>query len=288
MKKYKDFAVFIMVHGRPDKMWTYHTLRKQGYTGKIFLIADNLDKRLEEYKAKYGEKLLVFDKKKAALDMQTGDNSGELRSTLFATNITFKLAKEKGIKYFFNMCDDYTGFEYRQDENLKYGGRMVKNLDGVFESLLKYYKSIDCLSIAFAQSGDFMGGKNSSLAKELKMKRKAMNTFLCSTERPFKFIGRMNEDITTYVNLGSTGGLFLTIPNVSIYQQPTQKEAGGMTEVYRLYGTYVKSFFSVMFNPSSVKVSVLGYTKKRIHHRVSWNNAVPKILNEKYKKNGTK
>ena len=33
MKNTTDFAVFIMVHGRPDKMWTRKTLRKQGYTG---------------------------------------------------------------------------------------------------------------------------------------------------------------------------------------------------------------------------------------------------------------
>ena len=48
-----DFAVFIMVHGRPDKMWTYHTLRNQGYTGKIFLIADNLDETRFEYKKEF-------------------------------------------------------------------------------------------------------------------------------------------------------------------------------------------------------------------------------------------
>ena len=43
----KNFAIFIMVHGRPDKMWTYKSLRKQGYTGKVFLVADDLDETLE-------------------------------------------------------------------------------------------------------------------------------------------------------------------------------------------------------------------------------------------------
>ena len=284
MKNNKEFAVFIMVHGRPDKMWTYNTLRKAGYSGKIYLVADDLDNTLGQYKEKYGDDLIVFDKNKASTTMDAGDNTGDLRSTLFSANTIFDLAKERDIKYFFIMCDDYTDFEYRHNQDLFYGGWIVKSLDKLFYTLLDYYKSINCLSIAFAQSGDFMGGKNSDLAKNLKMKRKAMNTFLCSTDRPFKFMGRMNEDVTTYVNLGSKGGLFLTIPNISIYQKPTTKEAGGLTDLYLEYGTYVKSFFSVMFNPSSVKVSVLGYTKKRLHHRVSWNNAVPKILNEKHQK----
>ena len=182
------------------------------------------------------------------------------------------------------MCDDYTGFEHRHNGDLEYGGWLVKNLDKVFNALLKYYKTINAKTIAFAQSGDYMGGKESTMAKRLKVKRKAMNTFLCSTERPFKFLGRMNEDVTTYVNLGSKGDLFLTIPNISIYQKPTQQVQGGLTDLYLQYGTYVKSFFSVMYNPSSIKISELGYVNKRIHHKVNWNNAVPKILNEKYKK----
>ena len=198
-----DFAVFVMVHGRPEKMWTYHSLRKQGYTGKVFLVADDLDETVDEYKEKYGDELLVFDKKKSALDMDVGDNSGDFRSTLFAANTIFELAEENSVKYFMIMCDDYTRFIYKFDEKLKFKEGPIKDLDSVFDALLKYYISIDALTIAMAQNGDFIGGKNSAWAREVKLHRKAMNTFLCSTERPFKFMGRMNEDVTTYVNLGS-------------------------------------------------------------------------------------
>ena len=89
-----NFAIFIMVHGRPDKMWTYHTLRKQGYTGKIFLVADNLDPTVEEYKKIYGDELLIFDKNKSALKTEAGDNTGDLRSTVFASNEIFDTSDE--------------------------------------------------------------------------------------------------------------------------------------------------------------------------------------------------
>ena len=284
----KDLAVFIMVHGRPKRMKTYHTLRKQGYTGKIFLVADDLDETRSEYQEIYKDEVLVFDKKKAAKELDAGDNSGDLRSTLFSSNTIPKLAKEQGYKYFFIMCDDYDWWGYKFDSELKYKDNKVKNLDKLFAHLLEFYKSIPAKTVAFAQGGDFIGGRKSSDIKQLKLKRKAMNTFLCSTERPFKFLGRLNEDVTTYVRLGSTGDLFFTIHNVMINQQPTLQVAGGLTDVYLEYGTYVKSFMSVMYNPSSVKIYELGSKNKRIHHQVSWNNAVPKILNEKYKKNGTK
>ena len=91
----KDFCVFIMVHGRPDKMWTYQTLRNHGYTGKIYLLADNLDKSVEDYKNLYRDKLIIFDKKKASLKTDSGDNSGDLRGTIFASNVVFDIARKE-------------------------------------------------------------------------------------------------------------------------------------------------------------------------------------------------
>lgn len=45
-----------------------------------------------------------------------------------------------------------------------------------------------------------------------------------------------------------------------------------------------KSFYSVMYSPSCVKISLMGASHKRIHHQVTWNNAAVKILHEKYRK----
>ena len=96
-----------------------------------------------------------------------------------------------------------------------------------------------------AQGGDFIGGKKNQNAKP-KLMRKAMNTFICSIDRPFKFVGRLNEDVTTYVKLGSIGILFVTITNLMVNQQVHQSKKGGLTGVYKDNGTYVKSFFSVL------------------------------------------
>lgn len=279
-----DFAVFIMVWGRPEKMWTAHSLRKQGYTGKIFYVADDLDVTLPEYKAKYGDDLLVFSKAAMADEVDPGDNSGDLRSTMYAVNAIPRLAKENGIKYFFIMCDDYPGFVYKFDSELNFKENQIKSLDGIFELLLDFYKKTNALSIAMAQCGDFIGGENSNSTKDIKLKRKAMNSFLCSTDRPLQFIGRMNEDVTTYVNLGNKGNLFLTVPNVAIHQRQTQSDSGGLSEMYLDYGTYVKSFFTVMYNPSCVKVGEMGEKHKRLHHKVKWRNAVPCIISEQYRK----
>jgi len=111
-----------------------------------------------------------------------------------------------------------------------------------------------------------------------------MNSFFCSTKRKFDYISRMNDDVSTYVKLGHKGVLFLTIPLICLEQIETQKNEGGLTKMYVDYGTYVKSFYTVMYQPSSVKVGMMGETHKRLHHRIDWDCTVPCIISEEWKK----
>ena len=278
-----DLAVFIMVHGRPDRMWTYKTLREQNYTGKIFLVGDDQDSTIDDYKKIYGKEMIVFNKEKAYLEADSGDITGDLRSTLYAVNTIFKLAKEKNVKYFYIMCDDYTSINYKLLINGKAINTSVDNLDRLFKATIRYYKSINALTIAYAQAGDFIGGIDNGHGCYRFSKRKCMNSFLCSTDRPFKFMGRLNEDVTTYVNLGSKGELFLTLCNVAIIQKQSQSESGGLTDAYLDSGTYTTSFFSLMYNPSCIKITLMKTSHPRIHHTIKWDNAVPKIIDEKYR-----
>ena len=54
----KDTAVFIITHGRAEKQLTLDLLRQSEYSGKIYLVVDNKDEQLSEYKKKYGDMLL--------------------------------------------------------------------------------------------------------------------------------------------------------------------------------------------------------------------------------------
>ena len=112
-----------------------------------------------------------------------------------------------------------------------------------------------------------------------------MNSFICSVDRRFSFLGNVNEDTTTYVKLGQEGKIFVMLNHIALEQIQTQKQSGGMTTIYLEQGTYVKSFYTVMYCPSCVKISmIINNDSKRIHHKIKWKNAVPCILNEKFKK----
>lgn len=286
----EDFAALILTHGRPDRVHTYYALRNSGYTGRIIIVIDNEDKTADEYRQRYSDAVVVFDKAAIAKTFDEGDNFQDRRAIIYARNASFQIAKDKGFRYFIQLDDDYTGFYYRFDQDGFYGNGKIKSLDWLFSSLCDYLAATPFASIAISQGGDHIGGGDSSNLKAVKAKRKAMNSFVCDTERPFKFVGRINEDVNTYTCEQRKGLPFLTIMAAQLIQKTTQSNAGGMTDLYLDSGTYVKTFYSVMYAPSCVKVSDLSSPQKgsaghaRIHHQVSWNNAAPLILQEKYKK----
>lgn len=284
--KNSDFVAFILTHGRPEKVITYNTLIKAGYTGRIVLVIDNEDKTADQYYKNFGDQVVVFDKLAISKTFDQGDNFEDRRAIVYARNACFQIAKDLGITYFIQLDDDYTKFDYRITSSYGYPKHnfiVRSTIDSIFDYLIDYYKTIPAKSIAIAQGGDFIGGSDGTMAK-MNLKRKCMNTFICSTERPFQFVGRINEDVNTYTRKASTGDLFLTVPLVSISQLQTQSNKGGMTDIYLDNGTYVKSFYSVIYHPSSVKIKMMGSSHRRLHHSVTWNNTVPKILDEKHKK----
>jgi hypothetical protein len=283
------FAAFILTHGRASNIRTYDSLRAAGYTGQIYLLVDDLDSSLSEYKERYGDEVIVFDKQKAVDNTDACDNFGLHNSVVFARNENFKIAKRLGITHFIQLDDDYTHWRWTFTGQGEYLNRAVAitNLDDVLKVGVEALEAMKAKCVCFAQGGDFIGGSGSGVASTFLRKnwfhRKAMNTFIFRTDNPVAFRGRGNDDVNTYVECGRRGDLFVTLPQVRIEQPQTQKQAGGLTEMYLQFGTYVKSFYSVIVAPSCVKIGTMGL-KPRIHHMVQWKYAVPKIIHERFRK----
>lgn len=282
-----NFVVFILTHGRADNVKTYETLKRQNYSGPMVFVIDDEDAQMARYFENFGEENVeVFSKTEVAKRFDRGDNFDKRGAIIYARNACFDIARKRGYRYFIELDDDYTSFTYRFNENLDFVETKIKSVEEVWRKMLDYFKSASRLSsIAMAQGGDFIGGGQGGFGN-LKPGRKAMNSFICDTERQFDFVGTINEDVNTYVSKAHVGLVFLTIPVVCLHQMQTQKNAGGMTDLYLDSGTYVKSFYTVMFCPSAAKVAVMGgNVEKRLHHNISWNHCAPKILSEHYRKN---
>lgn len=278
-----NFAIFILTHGRADNVKTVQTLQKCGYTGKYYIVIDNEDDQEQEYRRIYGDKVIQFDKLAVSKTFDTMDLSEDRRTIVYARNICFELAKKVGVRYFLELDDDYKSFEYRWIEDGKLKVKSVSNMDKVCRIMLDFLKDTKALTVAMAQGGDFIGGKDGGNYKRHVL-RKAMNSFFCDAENPFRFVGRINEDVNTYVSLGQTGQRIFTVTDVSLTQESTQNNKGGMSDVYLDMGTYLKSFYTVMIAPSCVTVSMMGDKHLRVHHKIRWDNCCPQILSDKWKK----
>lgn len=278
-----NFAIFILTHGRANNVQTVQTLEKCGYTGKYYIVIDDEDDQESEYRRIYGDKVIQFNKLDVSKTFDTMDLSEDRRTIVYARNVCFDLAKKVGVRYFLELDDDYKSFEYRWIENEKLKVKSVTNMNKVCKIMIDFLNDTDAITVAMAQGGDFIGGKDGGNYKRHVL-RKAMNSFFCDVEKPFQFVGRINEDVNTYVHLGSIGEKIFSVTDVSLTQETTQNNKGGMSDVYLDMGTFLKSFYSVMIAPSCVTVSMMGDKHMRVHHRIEWDNCCPKILSDKWKK----
>lgn len=278
-----DFAIFILSHGRANNVKTVATIQRENYTGRWYIICDDEDEQIDSYKVNFGEEhIIIFNREKYVNLTDTFDNFDNRNSIVFARNACFDIAKDLGLNYFWELEDDYNIFRSRFFDGVQLSSYEVMDLDSIIDIAIEFLDESNALTIAFSQTGDLIGGFNSSMFRD-RVTRKAMNTFFCKVSKPFKFIGRMNDDVNIYTSLGSQGELFFTLADITLEQCDTQKNKGGNTDMYIKFGTYIKSFYSVMVCPSSVKICDMGQTNRRIHHLVDWERTVPKIISDRFK-----
>lgn len=287
-----DFATFILTHGRPDRVETYDSLMKMGYQGRLYLVIDDRDKQGQAYRNRFGtENVLVFSKSEIAKKFDLADNFPNDKAIVYARNACFELAESVKADYFLQLDDDYHDWYIRFNERYFYCCAVIKStITDIFAAFLDYYRNTPQItSIALSQGADHIGGGGRGIQCRPRLMRKCMNSFFCSIHRPFLFQGKINEDVNTYTNLGRQGKLFLTVHQAQLSQFATQSNEGGMTSTYLDGGTYLKTFYSILYSPSCVKISTLQdynakYERARIHHKINQLNAYPRIIREVWKK----
>ena len=290
MKATNKFAVLINTNGRPDKQITIDTLRKCGYTGKIYLIIDDLDQTAKKYYEKYSDLVIEFKKKEYEKNADTFLNYEMLNTVLYARNASFDIAKELGLEWFIICDDDITNMSYKIILNDKLISHKAIKLDSFFDACIDFMKntSMECLSSC--EEGLYIGGANDNVKNGLVWRMGHFWLFNSNFNRRFR--GAFHEDrIFSDDNaMNKCFGLSLLAISTPSFKQNNQehkhkqhkqhKQEGGMQKQYSDTGMYIPRYFSVIAHPDFNFIEI----KKEIVARRRKENADPKILSDTWRK----
>ena len=185
--------------------------------------------------------------------------------------------REKGIKYFCVLDDDYTHFMFPNRKTVT-----SKSLNKLIDCYCEILKEIPFVSVmSLAQNGETIAGTEEFYIKS-KLKLKAMNYWFCCIDKPVEYAGIMNDDVNAGILLNKKGTFSIQYAGVIIHQ--AQQKSGGMKDIYAENSAmYQKAMFSVMLAPSFVKLAFLrnyagGQETKRIYHNIQRQYAYPYVV----------
>ena len=105
----EDLTVFILSHKSPNKCETLDALIKCNYKGKWYILIDDEDDFINEYKVKYGDNLVIYHKEDYKRNVDLGYSVMNLASyahSIFARNALEDIAKSMGLKHYIVSDDD--------------------------------------------------------------------------------------------------------------------------------------------------------------------------------------
>lgn len=281
-----DFAVFIITHGRPYKQITYNMLRAKGYTGKIYLVVDNLDNTLDEYKRLYDGEVLVFNKLEyvAKTDCALGEKF--INFAVFSRNAVEDFVKQLNLKTFLLIDDDFSNVRMRLVREEKLLSRQIENFDYVFSCISEYLLSAN-ISTAGVNQSFFGGVKGLNVAS---LRHRLFNgMFFRNAGHIVEWKSNMLEDIITCVLCGNMGEPFIKLMQFQFDTEPTggENSVGGNASVYNSYDHFKQMFFPIVFCPSCFilddrAMSHLDTTGKCA--TILYEHTVPRLISSSYKR----
>ena len=271
-------TVYIISKGRPQ-CHTARSLTKMNYPGDWFIVCGNNDETLEQYLANWGsDRVLVFDWYEAVKHTDTMDNFGfdDMASgAVPARNAVFDFSRERGERRHWQFDDDYTGFQITDPKTMKRpveknGERFMR----VLERIAEFGDSTGLANVGFATASiEAMPQNFGSYARRV-FNAHNMSNDACETWR-----GRMNDDLINAIDTYRRGKAELSFKFISMNMPSTQKEGGGLTDIYKEEGTVRKTAYAIMAAPGQVRlVEKFG----RYHHSADWNCICPKIVSGAY------
>lgn len=274
-------TIYIKTHGRPDKQYTYHTLREAGYTGHIVFVVDNEDLTADGLCSRYVNcdtmcDIEVFDKQYYVDKIDCGVATPKRNVNLYAWCACEDIACET---HMIMADDDITEFRYRYNESgvLK-SLRVTQNMDEIIDSIFDFIYSGN---IAAASTGIPQMYFNTDLDKNLYKYRVPYNFVFRNRNYKIDWTGEFQEEIIMSINASNQGKYITALPILQHTIKPLGKESGGMYEAYHSDDSFKLSQYGHMWHPTAEHPKKY---KGRWITTISRDNAFAKLISSCCKK----
>lgn len=278
-----NFAVFITTHNRVESTTTYDTLRKAGYTGKIYTVVDNEDPQLLRYLNRFPD-VLVYNKQLQFNKCDKVIKTEQRASVTYARNAVEDYAEYMNLDAFLVCDDDIIGLRYRWVEGTTVRSlAMNGGLDKVLEYYTQYILENNIAVTSFVHMLFYMSGVH-NLDKRISEQREVVQIFLRNRKHKINWVGVMRQDMLTNMATSKMGYIWWALPFVTYdakAMNETGENIGGMLETYNNISEYNRTFLGVIASPYCIKV---GCANDRI--KMAWNksSAYPMIISSRWKK----
>lgn len=274
-----NYAIIIKSHKRANTQLTLDELMKLNYKGDIYIIVDDEDPQLEEYKEKYGDMIKIFSKDEMLKYADTLDNFNNKNNALLPAIYAKKLAEDMKLDYYFLMDDDISSIRERYEEDLMLKGRNIKDINKIIYLFIEYMEKANISCLSFGNEGSYLGGIKGKFKNGIG--RNNTQNFLIKVKDNINFLGTRNEDFNMMAKYSKIGRIIFEIFRIGIRSPERGTNAGGLQEDYNEAGFYTANFYSIILAPYCCK---LAYKNKKIILVRDWNKFCPKIISEVYKK----
>ena len=265
---YDELKIFILSHKSPYKCETLDTLKRLNFKGKCFILIDDEDDFVEEYKNIYKDNLIIFHKKDYYDKVDLGVQTSNLPSTshpVFARNAVEDIAKEMNLDYYILADDDISDFKYRIPihEYRKLPVLNVHNIDNILSLYVEFMFNYNIYCIGACTPNFYIGGYEKIVSVDY-ITRICISNFYIRNLRVgnIKWIMPIDDYTTSIIN-GVHGRLFFTLYPLEVIVRPqyTQKGANkkdGMVDFYKNTTSFERSYCSYMVTPSFINVKLEG------------------------------
>lgn len=282
-----NYSVFIISHGRADRVETYDTLRNAGYHGPINIVVDVEEEK--EYRKRFGSEVISFDKfsimEKSDVIYPVKKKSSALYSRIFVEMCASSMIGAPcNLDGYVVLDDDITNLRYRWIDGKSIKSMPIrKNLSAVFDSYIEYIVSSGIATASFIYNMFYVSGA-SGIEDRITESRHTYQIHIRNLSRPIEWKSLTNNDTITEDTTMKTGDIWWSLPFVDFDAVPMNTKSGGMKILYDSISDYAKNFLAVVACPSSCKVGYSESTRGKIRIVENRNTLYPMIVSSRYKK----